>query len=95
VTVPPLAVKMGETLPDVAGPCGHDTVQFTPALAPSFVTVAENCACAPGCKVAEVDERPTVSAGTVIVVVADMVTLLAEVAVKLTLRALVCEFGGV
>jgi len=35
------------------------------------------------------------SAGTVIVAVADMVTLLAEVAVRLTLRALVCEFGGV
>ena len=86
-------MEAGLTLPHAA--CVHDTIQFTPALAPSFVTVAENGACAPNRKVAEVDERLTVSAGMVMVALADLVGSLTEVAVRVTVRAPVCELGGV
>ena len=92
VVATPLAVEPGETLPQ--GACGHDTVQLTPALAPSLATVAENGACAPRATVAEMDERFTVTAGTVMTTFADFAGSLADVAVRVTVRAPACT-GGV
>ena len=42
-----LAVAAGETVPQAAA--GHDTVQVTPRLAVSLLTVAATCAVSPGC----------------------------------------------
>jgi hypothetical protein len=89
----PLAVCTRETVPH--GACGHETIQVTPAFAPSLVTVAENCARAPTISVADVDERLIVTAGTVIVATADFVGSLTEVAVRITVSAAVCEAGEV
>jgi len=41
-----LAVAAGETVPQAAA--GHDTVQVTPRLAVSLLTVAATCAVSPG-----------------------------------------------
>src|ERR1700752_2220536 len=59
----PLAVKTGETEPH--GVPEHDTVQATPLLAPSLVTVAGNCAVEPACTVAVLGVTDTVMGGGV------------------------------
>jgi hypothetical protein len=51
VVCAPLAVVAGETVPH--GAVGHETLQLTPMLVGSFVTVAENCAVVPIVTVAE------------------------------------------
>lgn len=57
----PLGVDVGDTLPH--GGAEHDTVQLTPLLAESLVTVAVNCAVAPTSTVAEVLESETLIGG--------------------------------
>lgn len=93
VAVPPLAVFAGETPPQAD--CEQDTVHFTPAFPPSLLTVAEKGACAPSCTVAEVGDRFTATAGTVMTAVCNLLASLTEVAVRLTVREPVCELGGV
>ena len=89
----PLAVVAGETLPhDVEA---HDTVQFTPLFAGSLVTVAMNCAVACGCTVAVLGETDTVTAGTVIVAVTDLLGSVTEVAVSVTVRVVAGGPGAV
>lgn len=61
MTVPPLDVAVGETVPH--GGTGHDTVQVTPLFAESLVTVAENCVVAPACTVAVACDIDTLIAG--------------------------------
>ena len=53
----PLAVDEGDTLPH--GEVLHVTVQVTPLLAESFVTVAVNWAVPPACTLAELGETET------------------------------------
>lgn len=65
----PLAVVARETVPH--GDAEHTTVQVTPLFAESLLTVAVNCAVAPGDRVAELGATITVIAGTVTVMAAD------------------------
>jgi hypothetical protein len=57
VAAAPLGVCIGETLPQ--GGVEHETVQFTPASAGSFVTVAVNSAVVPTSTVADPLESDT------------------------------------
>ena len=89
----PLGVCPREMVPHTV--CGHETAQFTPAFAPSLLTVAEKGACVPSCNVAEVDERVIVTAGMVIVAGSDLLGSLADAAVRLTVSWIACDAGGV
>jgi len=82
VVATPLAVAVGETVPQGVGV--QDTVQVTPLFAGSLLTVAVNCAVAPACTVAELGATETVVPGTVMI--AEFVTevLATEVAVMVT-----------
>ena len=55
----PLAVAAGETEPHAAAE--QATAQVTPLLAESLLTVAVNCAVAPGWAMAELGETETVT----------------------------------
>jgi hypothetical protein len=58
VATTPLAVAAGET--DPQGAAGHDTVQMTPLLAESLVTVAVTCTAPPACTVVGFSATETV-----------------------------------
>lgn len=88
----PLGVDDGEMLPQ--GIEEHDTAQVTPLFAPSLFTVAVNCAALPATTVTPVAMRETVRAGTVTVTDADFVAS-ADTAVRVTVRLLAGELGGV
>jgi len=65
VVATPLAVAVGETVPQGVGE--QDTVQVTPLFTGSLVTVAVNCAVSPACTVAVLGVTETaIAAGTVI-----------------------------
>src|SRR5260370_14999588 len=95
-----MGVAVGDTLPhgipgspDTAGV--HETFQVTPAFAASLLTVAVNCAVAPGCTVAVAGATDTVMpAGTVIITEAVFVPSATEVAVSVTLRSLAGGIAG-
>jgi len=78
----PLAVAVGETVPHGAGE--HATVQVTPLLAGSLVTVAVNCAVAPASTVGDSGATETVVPGTVMLAEFDTAVLATEVAVTRT-----------
>jgi|SRR5713101_3174359 len=87
VVAAPLAVVVGEIFPQGAGE--HDTLQLTPLLLGSLVTVATIFGTTePACT----DEIGTVTEimieGTVIVTVADFVASARDVAVTVTVRSL-------
>jgi len=87
VVAAPLAVVVGEILPQGAGE--HDTLQLTPLWLGSLLTVATIFGTTvPACT----DETSTVTEtlieGTVIVTVADFVASARDVAVTVTVRSL-------
>ena len=88
----PLRVGLGETLPQ--GPGEHETLQLTPLLPGSFSTVATMFGTLPAAsRLSMLDGvTETVTKGTVMVTVADLVESVFEVAVTVTVRSLV---GGV
>src|SRR5258708_5670775 len=61
VTAAPLPVAVGETEPH--GVAEHDTIHVTPLPAESLLTVAVNCAVAPGCTVAVACDSVTLTVG--------------------------------
>jgi len=89
----PLAVLVGFTLPHAA--TEQVTLQVTPLLLGSFVTVAVNWAVAVARTVALPGETETVMAGTVIVAEPDLVVSATEVAVRVTVRLLAGGPGAV
>jgi len=86
VVLTPAGVVAGETLPQ--GGAEQETLQLTPWLAPSLVTVDPKVAVPPGCSccVPEVSETDTVNDGTVTVAKADFVGSPTEVATRLTVN---------
>lgn len=85
VVATPLAVFSGEIVPHGAGE--HDTLQVTPLLLGSLVTVAENCVFAPACTVAEGGETATLIPGTVMLAEAVAPLFAAAVAIRATARS--------
>ncbi len=83
----PLAVAVGETVPH--GAAEHATVQVTPLLAGSLVTVAVNCFVAPASTVAVDGVTETERAVEGIVMVAEAVfdESATELAVIVTVKA--------
>lgn len=79
------------TLPQEA--TEHVTVQVTPEFE-VLATVAENCMVFPARSVAVVGETETLAAGTVMVAEFDLVVSVAEVAVIVTVSALVGGLAG-
>jgi hypothetical protein len=90
VTLSPLAVEVGDTVPHCAAE--QLTVQFTPALAGSKLTDALNCVVPPTWTAAVVGATETVMASTVMVADADFEVSATAVAVRVTFRSLT---GGV
>jgi hypothetical protein len=92
VVAAPLAVVVGETLPQ--GAVAHVTVQVTPLLLGSFTSVAVTCpvALASTLGVAGVTVTPT--EGTITVAEADFVVSVAEVPVTVTLMLLAGNVVG-
>ena len=81
----PLAVVVGETVPHGAGE--HDTVQVTPLLAGSLVTVAVNGAVVPAITVADWGATETAVARTVMVAMFVFDESATEAAVIVTVKA--------
>ena len=69
------------------GAAEHDTVQMTPLLVGSLVTVAVNCAVALASTVAVLGVTETTIAGITMVAKADAEVLVTEVAVMVTVKS--------
>ena len=74
-------------MPHGAGAGEHDTVQLTPLLAGSLVTVAVNCAVAPASTVADWGTTETVVPGIVMLAEFAFDESATEVAVIVTVKA--------
>ena len=90
VVAAPLAVAVGETLPQ--GAAGQDTVQVTPLWVGSLATVATSGVVPFAITVAVAGATVITTAGTVTIIVAAFVLSVAEVAVRVRLKSLA---GGV
>ena len=88
----PLAVEVGETLPQGEGE--QDTVQLTPLLLESPATVAVNCVVPVPGTLADVGATLTATEGTVMVVGADFVLSVTEVPVSVTAVLLAGSVAG-
>jgi hypothetical protein len=93
VIATPLAVEVGETLPQGDGE--HETVHVTPLLLGSLPTVAVNCCVVPASTVALWGSMPTVIANTVTIAEAIAKGLATEVAVTVTVKSLAGGPGAV
>jgi len=87
VVAVPLAVEVGEIVPQGAGE--QDTAQVTPLLLGSLATVAVNCCVVPASTVAFRGSVSTVIAGTVMLAEADAKRLATDVAVRVTVKSLI------
>jgi len=93
VVAAPLAVVVGEILPQGAGE--QDTFQLTPLLLGSLITVATIfCTTVPACTEETGAVTETVIEGTVIVTAADLVESARDVAVTVTVRSLAGAVKG-
>jgi hypothetical protein len=81
----PLAVLSGETVPQGVGE--QATLQVTPLLLGSPVTVAVNCVFAPANTVADEGDTATFVPGTVMLAAAETLLFATEVAVSVTERS--------
>lgn len=95
MTATPLALVVGETVPH--GELEHWTDHVTPLFAGSPVTVAVNCAEAPGCTVtlAGITEIIKFDVGTVTVAEPIVVESAAEIAATVTVRLPCWPVGAV